>query len=947
MPTELAPDIVAGRRHPVVICGSPRAVGVLARRLPMAMLILRTLGGMSVEQEGRPIGGAVAQRARLAILARLAAAGARGVSRDRLLATFWPESDTVHARGALKQALYAMRRDAGEHELTCGSAELRLNAEVIQSDVSEFQELAQGEDRVSWERAAALYAGPFLDGVFVRDAPEFDRWVEGERERLATSYRALLERLAHDADARGERPRAVTWWRALAVADPTSARIARLYMEAVAAAGDREAAVRHAHVYAGIVRATLEMEPDPEIARLAERLATAPTEALAPRLAAASVMQEESRPAQALSTLAGQEQTSPVSATARTRQRFALLASVAGLGLMAVIGMLVYGELTLTQPHARAGTLEELRALARKPSEFPTESSFKDLARVAPSVAAGALPHRPRPAYRVLVMPFVNHTGDSTYAPVGQIAADWITEGLQRTGLVDVVDVRTARLADRPPGLTAAAAAALRADPNALARQVGATLVLEGSIYRRGDTLEARTVIIEPGSGRLVRAVPAVTGSTADPTSLLAALRSRALGALSESVDARLAPLVSTADVPPRYEAYREYVMGLDEFAKPGRRPYSRAHFLRAAALDSTFTSPIFWVIWTLNGLNGLDPRRRDSLISILAARAHLLSPFDRAGLSFLEREAHGDHAGAYRAGLAAAQLAPASNWWFNAATSAFALGRYREVLRLLHPIDPERGWVRGWVPHTMLLVRSHHALGEFEEQLAHLAPLIRVNSQDTRLRGMQMTGLVTLGRTKDVDAILASLITMPFDTAGAGVVDYFPLLSAEARRHGHAAYSQEIARRCLDWYEREGSSITMPDPGGRIARGRAACLREAGRIAESRDAMLPLLARPRSLLLAQDIGRFAALSARLGDDAAVQRMRQRIREETAGRPDWRGLPVLLEARVAAARGDHARAVEYLRRAAEVDLDANWHLDIDFAAMRGYAPFERLIASRD
>lgn len=180
-----------------------------------------------------------------------------------------------------------------------------------------------------------------------------------------------------------------------------------------------------------------------------------------------------------------------------------------------------------------------------------------------------------------------------------------------------------------------------------------------------------------------------------------------------------------------------------------------------------------------------------------------------------------------------------------------------------------------------------------------------------------------------------------------ARAVDYFVIISAEARTHGHPAYASEVTRRCLDWHAREGRRITMPDPAGRIARGRAACEYEAGRIAESRDAMLPLLARPRSLLLVQDIARFAALSARLGDDAAVQRMRQRIREETSARSDWRGHPALLEARVLAVRGDHVHAVEHLRKAAEVEIDANWHLDLDFAAMRGYAPFERLIASRD
>src|SRR6185295_2682384 len=99
------------------------------------MLYLRTLGGLSLENGGRPIVGAPGQRSRIAILAVLSTAGDRSISRDRLLALLWPESDSERARGSLKQALYALRRDAGEQELTLGTTDLRLNPAVIRSDV--------------------------------------------------------------------------------------------------------------------------------------------------------------------------------------------------------------------------------------------------------------------------------------------------------------------------------------------------------------------------------------------------------------------------------------------------------------------------------------------------------------------------------------------------------------------------------------------------------------------------------------------------------------------------------------------------------------------------------------------------------------------------------------------------------------------------------------------
>lgn len=231
------------------------------------MLILRTFGGLSLSgPDGRPAAGAGAQRSRLAVLAVLAVAGDRGVSRDVLLALFWPESDDDRARGALKQALYAIRRDLGE--LTLGTSELRLNPALVTSDVTDFEAAL---DAGSLEDAVRLYAGPFLDGVHLRRAPGFDPWQERERQRLDRAYRMALETLARRAAETGDAAAACRWWGDLAAADPLSGRVALQVMDALVAAGDRESAIRSGEAHAARVRAELEIEPDPDIAsRLAE-----------------------------------------------------------------------------------------------------------------------------------------------------------------------------------------------------------------------------------------------------------------------------------------------------------------------------------------------------------------------------------------------------------------------------------------------------------------------------------------------------------------------------------------------------------------------------------------------------------------------------------------------------------------------------------------------------
>ena len=115
------------------------------------MLRLKILGGLSVESGAAPLTGAATQRRRLALLALLAGAGERGMSRDKLLGYLWPDSDAEKGRNVLAQAVYALRRDLGAEQLFLGTSDLRLNPDVITSDVAEFR--------------AALSAGRLEDAV--------------------------------------------------------------------------------------------------------------------------------------------------------------------------------------------------------------------------------------------------------------------------------------------------------------------------------------------------------------------------------------------------------------------------------------------------------------------------------------------------------------------------------------------------------------------------------------------------------------------------------------------------------------------------------------------------------------------------------------------------------------------------------------------------------------
>ena len=171
--------------------------------------------------------------------------------------------------GNLAQAVYALRRDLGSEDLVLGTTDLRLNPDLCDSDLARFRQ-ALKEQRLA--DAVALYQGPFLDGIYLDEAPEFERWAETERTALAHDYIAALERLAQDTSAAGDPRAAVSYWRLLANADPLNAKSALGLMRALASAGDRAAALQHYRVYEMLLRQELELEPDAEVKRLADQL---------------------------------------------------------------------------------------------------------------------------------------------------------------------------------------------------------------------------------------------------------------------------------------------------------------------------------------------------------------------------------------------------------------------------------------------------------------------------------------------------------------------------------------------------------------------------------------------------------------------------------------------------------------------------------------------------
>lgn len=293
------------------------------------MLFLRTFGGLALEQSENPRRPAAAQRLPLAILSFIAVSGEAGASRDRIAALFWPESDSEHARGSLKQALYFLRHAVGDNDLASGTTTLLLNSAVIRADAAEF---AAAFAEKNWEAAVKYYAGPFLDGIHLTGNSEFDWWVERERTRFAGDYAAALTALAKASAAAGDVTASCEWWRKLAATDPLNAKFCRCYMEALAAAGDRHGAIKYARVYITMVRTELETEPDESIVSLVDELLAVSHNSVAASPRGSSVNASTPGPSREIIPSQTPQPTSPLSITQSFR-----LAAAATVAFAAIV----------------------------------------------------------------------------------------------------------------------------------------------------------------------------------------------------------------------------------------------------------------------------------------------------------------------------------------------------------------------------------------------------------------------------------------------------------------------------------------------------------------------------------------------------------------------------------------------------------------------------------
>lgn len=409
------------------------------------MIELRTFGGIDLRSVDGEVASSVAiQPKRLALLAYLALGSSSGYRRrDSVVGHLWPELDSLHARGALRQALHSIRRSLGQDVVTArGEEEIGVNHDTLWCDAVVFKNRIATS---AYEEALELYRGDFLDGFFASDVgAEFEQWIGDTRLDLRRAAARAAWEIADRSRADGQINIATSFARraaGLAVEDENG--IARLisFLDGV---GDRAGALDAYDEFATRLKKEYDAEPSPE------------TQALIRRVRKRTIASEQHIPEAETIASNLRVDSSDVSRSVNFRA-------------------------TRENESAAVG------AAGRKGSRWDRYSAVTAVLLVAVVVGAIAKlgPGAAKAPYSVAVLPLQDLSGDTSRAYIAEGVTDQLITDLAQLGTLQVINRRTMMTYRNS-----------RKTPRDIAKDLHADAVVAGTIQTLGETVRMTTQLV-------------------------------------------------------------------------------------------------------------------------------------------------------------------------------------------------------------------------------------------------------------------------------------------------------------------------------------------------------------------------------------------------------------------------------------------------------------------
>ena len=852
------------------------------------MIELRCLGSIDLRSAERgPATRVIAQPKRYALLAYLVLANPRGFHRrDTLIALFWPESDDEHARTGLRIALSFLRRELGDDVIITRGDDVAVKREAVRCDVDAFESALNAGDL---ENALSLYRGDLLPGLHVSMSPEFEHWLDAERERLRRRAHDAALKLSASREGAGDWERAIKWLRFALNLAPDDEAVVQGLIRLFDRAGDRAGALRTYESFAQRMTAEFDAEPAPETREL---VAGIRARSSASADFAARTVTQPVTPIPAGGTSIGGK-------PAATRRGAPLLIA----GLFALVAITSAGAvLWQRQPHQK---------------------------NIRPRIAIVALQ---------------NQTGRPDLDYVGGMVADRIAHDMGERMLGDVVTLAT---------LPAAKFAALASpDPaREIAKETSARVVVTGGYTIEADTLRLRVEVADADRQRLLAVVGPVSAPVASPSVGISGLSSQVLSSVSRVLEPRLSEYMKQKgwSRPTPIETYRASSEGFELFLASGsRESYEKAidRFAMAYSVDSTEINALFEMAIIEQSLE--EWARADSLLTRTNASRGRMTVLETDFLDFLWARNKGDHRGAYEFAHDAMERLPGVVWEFDAGYHALSAGRPRDAATLMTGLNPDAGFFKGVPAYRGVMAEAHHVLGEHVREL-ELARIQRERQPELLSTALyEARALAALGRMEELRKLIGESELLP---PQSGLIPALPPLRGlspgfimveaglELRAHGHPEESRAIVDRAIAWYR----SRLESDPRSQLLQeGLGGALYAANRWDDA-GRVFNVLAQhdPKNVDYQGYLALIAARQGRRGDAVAAAGRLAKLNE-----PYLFGRATLWRARLAAQLGDRDAAISFFHQslAEGRPFGIGIHRDIDLEPLGDVPSFREFIS---
>jgi DNA-binding SARP family transcriptional activator/tetratricopeptide (TPR) repeat protein len=203
------------------------------------------------------------RRKNRALIFHIAAQG-RPLTREKLLAFFWPDHERSAAQPILRTMIHDLHKVLGE----AFQADDRIIALAPDTfvDVHDFSTALNppSPDLQKLAVALNLYTGDFLEGFSLSDASQFDEWAASERERYRLMAMNGFAGLSHRLEALRDFPAALESARRALAFNPFQEDLQRDVMRLLYLNGDRAGVIRQYESLRKVLDEELGVPPMPE-----------------------------------------------------------------------------------------------------------------------------------------------------------------------------------------------------------------------------------------------------------------------------------------------------------------------------------------------------------------------------------------------------------------------------------------------------------------------------------------------------------------------------------------------------------------------------------------------------------------------------------------------------------------------------------------------------------